>query len=205
LLRVLENNEFHRVGGNTIVHSDFRLVAATNRDLEEAVKNNTFRKDLYYRINIFPIVIPPLRQRKEDIPLLANHFLELSSRKLGKTFASIPDKEMERLIDHDWPGNIRELNNVIERSAITSQEPHFVLEGKIATGSTAGSPQKGFPTLEQNEYYHILRAVEKTKWKIRGAGGAAELLDIKPSTLQSRMKKLAITRPDYLKRMKSRS
>lgn len=202
LLRVLESKEFHRLGGRAVVRSDFRLVAATNCDLEEAVKNNQFRKDLYYRINVFPILIPPLRERLEDIPLLAHYFLELFSLKIGKTFASIPDREMEKLTVHNWPGNIRELKNAIERSAIISQEPHFVLEDRMTAGLTAASLQRGFPTLEQSERSHILRAVQKTKWKIRGPGGAAELLDIRPSTLQSKMKKLGISRPDYLRRRK---
>jgi len=193
LLRVLQTKEFERVGGSETLHSDFRLIAATNKNLEQEVKANRFRADLYYRLNVFPIHLPTLSERKEDIPLLAYHFLNLYSAKMGKTFDGIPEKEMDKLVHYDWPGNVRELENIIERGVILNPGPRFRMPD-LMVGEDSKRGREGNVTLNENERHHILWALEKTGWKIRGKGGAAELLDIHPSTLQFRMKKLGIKR-----------
>jgi len=194
LLRVLQNKEFERVGGSETLHSDFRLLVATNRDLEQSIRINRFRSDLYYRLNVFPIYVPPLRERKEDIPLLAHYFIRIYGNKLKKAFEKIPNLEMEKLIRYDWPGNVRELENIIERGAILSTGPTFwVPELEI---SSTEFPDTGTETsLQENERRHIMWALQKTGWKVRGLGGAAELLKIHPSTLAFRMKKLGVQRP----------
>lgn len=195
LLRVLQTKEFERIGGEgKILSSDFRLIVATNQDLENLVSSGAFRADLYYRINIFPIHVPPLRERKEDIPLLAEHFLNIYGPKSGKTFKGIPDKEMQKMMNYDWPGNIRELEHTIERSTILCSGPYLYLP-VLQTIKTNHDETGAFPTLAQNERQCILKALQQTGWKLRGPGGAAELLDIHPSTLASRMKKLSIKRP----------
>jgi transcriptional regulator with GAF, ATPase, and Fis domain len=194
LLRVLQSKEFERVGGAETLRSDFRLVAATNRNLEQAVKDGRFRSDLYYRLNVFPIWVPPLRERKEDIPLLAHYFFKIYVTKLGKTFDGIPKSEMDKLIQYDWPGNVRELENIIERGTILNSGPYFRVPD-LGVGLPELAHPKANPTLEENERRHILWALQKTGWKVRGFGGAAELLAIHPSTLAFRMKKLGIQRP----------
>ncbi len=198
LLRVLQSKEFERVGGSDQIFSDFRLVAATNRDLTQEVNTKKFRSDLYYRINVFPILVPPLRERKDDIPLLAEHFLKSIAVKMGKTFSGISNEAMNRLIQYDWPGNIRELRNVIERGVILSDNANFRLPELIPDhrSITSHADNKNHATLKEMEYQHILNILQKTGWKIRGQGGAAELLDIHPSTLDFRIKKLGIQKPD---------
>ncbi|MCP4114539.1 MAG: GAF domain-containing protein [Desulfobacteraceae bacterium] len=191
LLRVLQTHEFERVGGNTTLYSDFRLIAATNKNLDKEVNQGRFRADLYYRLNVFPIVMAPLRKRKEDIPLLAYHFLNLYSSRMGSQFDGIPESEMEKLIKYDWPGNVRELENIMERGAILSREPVFRVP-QLASEEEEGRTASSGVTLKENERNHILWALEKTHGKIRGKGGAAELLEINPSTLHFRMKKLGI-------------
>lgn len=203
LLHVLQSKEFERVGGSETIYSDFRLVAATNRDIEQQVNENRFRQDLYYRLNVFPIYVPPLRERKEDIPLLAHHFLKIYSTKMGKTFHRIPDSELEKLIQYDWPGNVRELENIIERGTILSPGPHFRVPEFVGISWPDSVQPKAGGTLKENERCHILWALQKTGWKVRGPGGAAELLDIHPSTLASRMKKLYITHPKKISKMRS--
>jgi len=200
LLHVLQSKEFERVGGNEIIHSDFRLITATNRDLEQAVKANKFRCDLYYRLNVFPIHVPPLRTRKEDIPLLAHHFLKTYGVKMGKAFHRIRDSEIEKLIQYDWPGNVRELKNIIERGVILSLGNSFLVPEFGANQYDSIEPKTNY-TLKETERRQILWALRKTGWKVRGPKGAAELLDIHPSTLASRMKKLGVQRTiDVLKR-----
>ncbi len=194
LLRVLQNKEFERVGGSETLHSDFRLVVATNRDLEHNVRLNRFRSDLYYRLNVFPIYVPPLRERKEDIPLLAHYFIRIFGNKLNKVFEKIPDLEKEKLIRYNWPGNVRELENIIERGAILSAGPTFFVP-ELEISSTEFPIMGTEISLQENERRHIMWALQKTGWKVRGAGGAAELLKIHPSTLAFRMKKLAVQRP----------
>jgi formate hydrogenlyase transcriptional activator len=195
LLRVLQSKEFERVGGGKdILTSDFRLIAATNRNLEQEVKAKRFREDLYYRINVVPICIPPLRERREDIPLLVQHFLGLYTSKPGKRIDKIPREVMEALVRHDWPGNIRELENVIQRVVISSKGPDFQLPPLEITQPRV-TETDGIRTLKENEREHILQALRILRWKVRGPGGAAEILDINPSTLASRMRKLGIKRP----------
>ena len=196
LLRVLQSKEFERVGGTKTIRSDFRLVTATNRDLKELVREGRFRSDLFYRLNVFPIYVPPLRERKEDIRSLVYHFLNLYGRKMGKSFKVIPKEEMDKLIRYDWMGNVRELENIIERSIILSIPPNFI----VPELDSIGSDQNPFlpahdKSLKDNERSHILRTMQAVGWKVRGSGGAAELLDIHPSTLEFRMKKLGIERP----------
>jgi formate hydrogenlyase transcriptional activator len=195
LLRVLQSKEFERVGGGKeTLTSDFRLIAATNRNLEQELKSGRFREDLYYRINVFPLHVPPLRERREDIPLLADCFFKRYTSKYGKNFDKIPQETMERLIRSDWSGNIRELENTIQRGVISGQGPHFRLPGPEVPQPDAAQPD-AFRTLEENERGHIMGALDRSRWKIHGPGGAAEILNINPSTLASRMKKLGIRRP----------
>jgi transcriptional regulator with GAF, ATPase, and Fis domain len=198
LLRVLQSGEFERVGGTETIRPDFRLIAATNLNLEDAVKTGRFRADLYYRLNVFPIQVPPLRERKEDIPLLTDYFLDIYSKKAGRQF-KIPESEMQKLMRYHWPGNVRELENIIERGTILSTSSKFRVPD-LTGGYSDGDQDTSSVTLRENERRHILWALETTKWKVRGPGGAAELLDIHPSTLSFRMKKLGIARPSHVAR-----
>jgi formate hydrogenlyase transcriptional activator len=193
LLRVLQEKEFERLGNNRIQKADVRLIAATNRNLEIEVENGRFRSDLYYRLNVLPIVIPPLRERKEDIPLLVNFFIEKLNRKTGKKVELISKATLDKLMEYNWPGNVRELENVVERS-------HVLSEGsKLEIGSwfkpNSGSGNSDLVSLDNNEKLYILKVLKLTNWKIRGNRGAAGILQIHPSTLESRMKKLGIERP----------
>jgi formate hydrogenlyase transcriptional activator len=195
LLRVLQSKEFERVGGGKdILISDFRLIAATNRDLEQEIKEKRFREDLYYRINVFPIYVPPLRDRKEDIPLLANHFLRTHAEKQGKQFNRISQEVLGELVRYEWPGNIRELENVIERGVISSRGPFFQLPG-LQVAQSGETRSTTFPSIQENERQHILEALRRSGWKIHGPGGAAEILEINPFTLTTRMRKLGIKKP----------
>jgi DNA-binding NtrC family response regulator len=195
LLRVLQEGEFERIGSNKIIKTDFRLIAATNRNLEQEVAKGTFRSDLFYRLNILPITIPPLRDRREDIPLIVEHFIASLNREFGQKITSVPKKVFDSLMEYHWPGNIRELSNVVERAFVLSTS------SKLDTGSWF-NPSKGQPQsdleilpLHDNEKQHILRVLKHTRWRIRGKNGAAQLLQINPTTLESRMKKLGIERP----------
>ncbi|MBD3274995.1 MAG: PAS domain-containing protein [Candidatus Marinimicrobia bacterium] len=191
LLRVLQEQEFERVGGTETLHIDVRVIGATNRDLIEAVKEGSFRADLYYRLNIFPIIIPPLRERFEDIPLLVNYFINKFGKRIGKRITGVHPSAMKHLLHYNWPGNVRELANVMERAVI-------ICQGKVIQPEHTGKLDKTlpdddfFPTLEQAEQKHILSALEKTGGVLGGANGAAELLGVPRSTLWSRMKKLGI-------------
>jgi len=202
LLRVLQSKEFERVGASETLHSDFRLVAATNHNLEEEVKVCRFRADLYFRLNVFPIFVPPLRERKDDIPILVRYFISIYGTKMGKTFDRIPEEEMSKLIQYDWPGNVRELENIIERGTILSHGPTFYVP-KLSIDSLGFGLQKEYLTLRENERHHIESALLKTGWKIRGPGGAAELLEIHPSTLAFKMKKLGVQRPEHFSKRRS--
>ena len=198
LLRVLQEGEFERVGSNETIKVDVRVIAATNRDLAESVRDKSFRADLYYRLNIFPIHVPALRDRKEDIPLLANFFLTRFSRKLGKNLSGFADSAMISLMEYQWPGNIRELQNVIERAVVVSAHEDAVITGPI-TGEVTQSistDRQHDKVLENVERSHIIKVLEETRWVINGKGGAAEILNINPNTLRSRMKKLHIKRPE---------
>ena len=195
LLQVLQSKEFERVGGIATIHSDFRLLAATNRDLVQAIKAGRFRPDLYYRLNVFPIYVPPLRERREDIPLLAHYFLKNHATKMGKSFKGIPESQMDKLIKYEWPGNVRELENVIERATILNSGPLLHVPELGGGYGLDCASFKNYHSLQDNERHHILWALQKTGWKVRGLGGAAELLEIHPSTLAFRMKKLGVQRP----------
>jgi transcriptional regulator with GAF, ATPase, and Fis domain len=200
LLRVLQDHEFERVGSSTTKTVDTRVIAATNRNLDTQIANGAFRDDLYYRLGVFPIRIPPLRERPDDIPLLVWFFISNLQARLGKTFETVPSCVMNALISHDWPGNVRELRNIIERAMILSKSPRLELEGILSvrrTGleRTARSPQRPDTSLEEVERSHIVRVLKECGWKVRGKGGAAERLRLNRSTLQSRMKKLRIERP----------
>ena len=190
LLRVLQENEIQRLGGNRTIRVDVRVIAATNRDLAKALSNGTFRKDLFYRLNVFPISLPPLREHKEDIPPLVWHFVDLLGKRMGKRIEKIPQQSMENLTSHPWPGNIRELHNVIERAMIQTGD------GVLRVPSLSGTKTRieEIKTLVDAEKNHILKVLEETGWRIRGKRGAAEILDIKPTTLESRMRRYGIKR-----------
>jgi formate hydrogenlyase transcriptional activator len=194
LLRVLQEKEFERLGGTRTQHVDVRVVAATNRDLTQMVEDRLFRSDLYYRLNVFPITVPPLRERAEDIPLLVRYFAQKHARRMDRRIETIPAEEMEALTRYHWPGNVRELENLIERAVILSRGPalHVPLpEERLSGDATAASPV----TLEAAEREHILHALGETHWVIAGPQGAAARLGMKRTTLQSRMTKLGISRP----------
>jgi transcriptional regulator with GAF, ATPase, and Fis domain len=191
LLRVLEDGQFERLGSSKTVRVDVRILAATNRDLVRDVQSGRFRKDLYYRLNVFPIAIPPLRERPEDIPLLAWSFVREFEKVMGKRIESIPRRTMEALQRYTWPGNVRELRNVIEHAMIISIGKSLEVRIPALSAEEPATSQ----ALEDIERKHILSVLEKTRWRLTGEGGAAEQLGLKRTTLQSRMKKLGITRP----------
>jgi formate hydrogenlyase transcriptional activator len=224
LLRVLQEKEFEPVGSNQTLRVDVRTIAATNRDLEQAVRQGSFRSDLYYRLNVVPLRVPPLRERREDIALLALYFLERSSRSLGKNVRGIASESLRRLTEYSWPGNVRELQNVIERAVVlagggpvltlgpellragagsvpvpvaTASSPAPVAPAKGAAPPAPSEPASGAPELlplEEVERRHILATLEQCRWIIEGPEGAAAVLGLRPSTLRSRMKKLGATR-----------
>ena len=194
LLRVLQEGEFERVGSSKTIKVDVRVIAATNRNLSELVRAGGLRADLFYRLNVFPIEAPPLRARKSDIPLLVNFFLSRFGKKLGKELQGMAQKSMENLSRYDWPGNIRELQNVIERAVIVTRGPIVQIDDSLLQAQTGSADSTTLQTLEDNERHHILRALNGTRWVIHGKKGAAELLGINPSTLRSRMEKLGIKR-----------
>jgi DNA-binding NtrC family response regulator/ligand-binding sensor domain-containing protein len=193
LLRVLQEGEFERIGNPKTIKVDVRVIAATNRNLEEAIKNGKFREDLYYRLNVFPIMIPPLRERKEDIPLLVKHFMEKYSAKAGKQVEMVSQNLIDKLQAYSWPGNVRELENIIERAVIITPGKKLIL-GDWLPISEAQSEDSDILTLEEIEKKHILRALEKTGWRVSGEKGAAKILGLKSTTLEARMKKLDIGR-----------
>lgn len=195
LLRVLQDGEFERLGSAKTVKVNVRVIAATARDLCQEVQTHQFRQDLFYRLNVFPITIPPLRQRSEDINLLVQYFIEKFSRKMGKDIQSIPKKCMEKLVQYRWPGNVRELEHLIERSVIISSENSFVLADGFDIISPTILTRESKEDMASVERSHIKEVLRKTEWKIDGPGGAASILDIHPSTLRFRMKKLGIQRP----------
>ena len=196
LLRVLQEPEFERLGSTRTTRVDVRVVAATHRDLEEMILNGQFRSDLYYRLNVFPISIPPLRERPEDIPLLVQHFVKAAAQKMDKTIDTIPSGTMEALVQYRWPGNIRELENVIERAVILStgsvlHVPYRDLQSRV----TPGHDGEKFETLADVERQHICTILKETRWVLSGPRGAATRLGMNRSTLYFRMKKLGIARP----------
>jgi formate hydrogenlyase transcriptional activator len=191
LLRVLQEGEFERLGGPRTIKVDVRVIAATSKNLQQAVQEGKFREDLFYRLNVFPITLPPLRERKEDIPALVWHFVNDLSQRMGRSIESIQAATMEAFKNYYWPGNIRELRNVIERFLITNTNTVFRAELPIAESSgTLGRAQ----TFEEVERNHILKVMEIVGWRVRGQGGAAEILGLKATTLESRMQKLGVVR-----------
>jgi formate hydrogenlyase transcriptional activator len=194
LLRVIQHNEFERLGSSQTIKVDVRIVATTNRNLEEEVRQGRFRQDLYYRLNVFPITVPPLRQRKEDIPLLVQTFVARYARKLGKQITSIKKETMKALRDYPWPGNIRELESIIERAVILCPGPALQLADKLMDPGLH-SPSNG-KTLEEMERNQILKVLSETRWRIEGKDGAAAILGLHSSTLRARMHKLGIVRPE---------
>jgi transcriptional regulator with GAF, ATPase, and Fis domain len=210
LLRVLQEREIERLGGNKTIGVDVRVVAATNRDLKRAVADGKFRQDLFYRLNVFPIDLPPLRQRPEDIRLLVHYFVGRYATKIGRRISRVPEKLMERLLAYAWPGNVRELENVVERAVILSKGPELEVISELSASipprpeaskhteqpsleqPTAASPSD--LKLRQVERDHILTTLKRSCWRIEGRTGAAHLLGLNASTLRSRMKKLGIER-----------
>ena len=186
LLRIVQDGEFERLGSAKTCHVNVRLIAATHRDLAERVKNGTFREDLFYRLNVFPIHVPPLRERPEDIPLLAMAFVREFEKKMGKKILGVPSRSMDELRCYSWPGNIRELRNVIERAVIVTTGEKLTLQ---LPKSLIAVPTR---TLKEAEYLHILTILQKTGWRIKGPNGAATILGVKPSTLYTVMRRLHI-------------
>jgi formate hydrogenlyase transcriptional activator len=195
LLRVLQDGTFERLGGAHTIEVNVRVIAASNRDLKTAVEKALFREDLWYRLNVFPITLPPLRQRKEDIPLLISFFVGKFSTKMGRSIESVAPAAMKELQNYPWPGNVRELSNVIERAVINTQGAVLVLADKLDVPHENNSLSGDTRSLEEMEREFILQRLEQTNWKIEGTGGAAESLGINSSTLRNRMKKLGIQRP----------
>ena len=209
LLRVLQEGEFERVGEGRTRKVDVRIIAATNKNLMEEIKNGRFREDLYYRLNVFPIEVTPLRDRKEDIPLLATHFIEVFSRRLNRPAPRLTEANLMDLKAHDWPGNVRELQNIIERALILSPHGrlHFDLprvnggaplpgQGLSEAASSPATPILTEADITALQKQNMLAALIRSDWKIYGKDGAAQLLGIKPTTLIERMRRLKIKRPE---------
>jgi formate hydrogenlyase transcriptional activator len=204
LLRVLQDGEFERVGGNRTLRTNARVIAATNRDLRERVADGAFRADLYYRLNVFPLTVPPLRNRREDIPALVERFAAKAARKLGKRIDGIASDFIEQAMAYDWPGNVRELQNMVERAAILSQgalldaweapPPTRQVNAEATALGAAPKRDVAFKTLLDLEREHIRLTLERTSWVIEGHRGAALALGVNPSTLRSRMRKLGIAK-----------
>jgi transcriptional regulator with GAF, ATPase, and Fis domain len=206
LLRVLQHGQFERLGSTRTLSADVRIIAASNQDLEKMVQQGRFREDLFYRLNVFPIRLPPLRERTEDIPLLAWAFVKEFARTMGKTIATIPRATVEALKRYPWPGNIRELRNVIERAMIVTQGPALHVElPSLSSAVPSAPPLAGRAegegeasadglTLDETQRRHILAILQQTGWRVSGKNGAAAILGLKPTTLESRMAKLGIKR-----------
>jgi formate hydrogenlyase transcriptional activator len=209
LLRVLQEREFERIGGNQTIKSDVRVVAATNRDLQKAIRESEFRSDLFYRLNVFPVTLPPLRERQGDIPLLVHFFVQKYASRVGRRVESIDVDTMRRLTQYSWPGNIRELENIIERALILGNSPVLRMDADVlalepglptSAGMTALSAvapaADGSADLNTVQREHIVQMLRDTNWVIEGSRGAAHRLGLKPGTLRHRMKKLGIARSE---------
>ncbi|EKD40037.1 MAG: hypothetical protein ACD_75C00196G0004 [uncultured bacterium] len=193
LLRVIQDGEFERLGSSQTIKVDTRIIAATNRNLEEEIRMGRFREDLWYRLNVFPITLPPLRDRLDDIPLLVEFFVKKIAKRMGKTIELIPVSVMTALQNYHWPGNVRELENVLERAVINSSGPKLRLVDELKKPFKYLS--SGANTLASVEREHILRVLEQTNWKVSGKDSAAEILGLDRSTLRVRMAKLKIEKP----------
>jgi len=210
LLRVLQEQEFERIGSSATIRVDIRVIAATNRNLSQAVAEGKFRRDLFYRLNVFPILMPPLRQRPYDIPMLVHYFVRRYAGRIGRRIERIPAATMRRLAAYSWPGNIRELENVIERAVILSKGPDLEVAAELipAVYATAGpddfqalvgsdnniTPAPADRSLAKTEKEHIIAVLKRTHWRIAGPNGAAAILKLNPSTLRTRIKKLGVQR-----------
>jgi transcriptional regulator with GAF, ATPase, and Fis domain len=195
LLRVIQEGEFERLGSPRTVKVNVRIIASTNRNLEDAIRNGGFREDLFYRLNVFPITIPPLRQRKEDIPLLVDYFVAKFNKKIGKKIETVSRETLDTLQEYHWPGNVRELESVIERAVITSQATSLQVLDRFENSRKAGEQDKQDDKfLSELERDHILQVLRKTFWRIEGRNGAAAILGLNPSTLRGRMRKDGIRR-----------
>jgi transcriptional regulator with GAF, ATPase, and Fis domain len=196
ILRFLQEGEIEVVGGTVLKKLDVRVIAATNRNLKQEIEKKQFREDLYFRLNVFPIDVPPLRKRKDDIPLLIEHFVDKFNKSYDRRIKFIPDDTMNKLKSYDWPGNIRELENLIERAAILSNGETLLIPGFESAAQQTKNPINNKDlSLDAAQRNHILQVLEQCDWKISGANGASALLDLKPSTLRDRMSKLGITKP----------
>jgi len=195
LLRVLQQGEFERVGSSITQKVDVRVIAATNRDLRKDAKENRFRADLFYRLSVFPIFVPPLRDRRADIPLLVWHFIKKLQGRWGKTIQQVPPEVMQSLQAYSWPGNVRELENVIERATILSSGPHLMIDEPPEQNDEGPSSPTSSQSLEDVERAHILHVLESCGWKIAGKGNTADRVGMNASTFRSRMKKLGIRKP----------
>jgi len=191
LLRVVQDRVIERLGSTQPIKVDVRIIAATNRNLEDAVREKTFREDLFYRLNVFPVVIPPLRERVEDIPALVWSFIDEFSSLFGKAIETISKENLRELQRYPWPGNVRELRNIIERAVIVATDRHLIVPTPQL--GQRPTPQTDM-TLSALEIEHIRSVLASTNWRVRGAGGAAQRLGLKPTTLESRMARLGITR-----------
>tara|TARA_R110002050_G_scaffold143876_9_gene269272 strand:- start:1936 stop:3156 length:1221 start_codon:yes stop_codon:yes gene_type:complete len=192
ILRFLQEGEIEVVGGAGVKKLNVRVIAATNRNLKEEIEKKQFREDLYFRLNVFPIVVPPLNKRKDDIPLLVEHFVDKFNKAYGKNIKYITDEAMDKLKSYNWPGNIRELENLIERASILSTDDTLLIPGFESTNQKAKSINTKDLSLDTAQRNHILHVLEQCSWKITGDEGAAQLLNLKPSTLRDRMSKLDI-------------
>jgi formate hydrogenlyase transcriptional activator len=191
LLRVIQEGEFERLGSSKTISVDVRIIAATNRNMKTEIEKGAFREDLWYRLNVFPITVPPLRQRKDDIPPMVEHFVSSFSRKVGKDITAVSSATLKKLQDYSWPGNVRELANVIERGVINAQGPVLHIADRFEQASAAQLPGAS-KTLDEIEKEYITRILDDTAWRIEGPNGAARILGLNPSTLRTRMVKLGI-------------
>lgn len=196
LLRVLQEQEFERVGSEDSLRVDVRVIAATNRPLAGEIAAGRFRADLFYRLNVFPLSVPPLRERRSDIPLLAGFFVDKAARKLGRTLTGMSEKSLAKLLDYSWPGNVRELENVVERSTILTPGPVIELSEPLTSQGVTEAMPRALGTLEEIERAHIRQVLTQTRWIIEGEGGAANILGLNPSTLRGRVRKLGINKDD---------
>jgi formate hydrogenlyase transcriptional activator len=194
LLRVLQEGEFERLGGTQTLKVNVRMIAATNRDLKNAVEEGRFRPDLFYRLNVFPIPIPPLRERMEDVPPLTRHFVIIYASRMGKQIGTLGETVLSKLMAYDWPGNVRELQNVLERAVILSRTSRLELDDSLAS-PVAGPRTSSTRTLEDVERDHIVSVLARVGWRVSGEHGAGKILGLKRTTLEARMSKLGITRP----------
>ena len=195
LLRVLQDGEIERIGSSTTISVDARVVAATNRDLRQAMREERFRRDLYFRLAVFPIDVPPLRVRRDDIPLLVWHFVAKKRARLGRKIEKVSYRTMEKLAAYSWPGNVRELENVVERAMIISRDSTLAIDELLGDLDEPRDPPAISATFADVERAHIARVLDDCNWRIKGKGNAADRLDMPPSTLRYRMKKLGVDRP----------